>query len=61
VVEDAVVLIDRKEGAENALLNEGVKLHSFTDISELSEILFDAGLLDTDQIRAIREQMKKTK
>lgn len=57
-VEDAVVLIDRKEGAEKALLNEGVKLHPFTDISELSEMLFDAGLLDTEQIRAIREQMR---
>jgi orotate phosphoribosyltransferase len=57
-VEDAVVLIDRKEGAERALLNEGVKLHPFTDISELSELLFDAGLLDSEQIKAIREQMR---
>ena len=57
-VEDAVVLIDRREGAEGALLKEGVRLHSFTDISELSEILFDAGLLDSEQIRAIRKQMR---
>jgi orotate phosphoribosyltransferase len=60
-VEDAVVLIDRREGAERALLNEGVKLHCFTDISELSELLFDAGLLDSEQIKAIREQMKTAK
>ena len=57
-VEDAVVLIDRREGAERALLNEGVKLHYFTDISELSELLFEAGLLDYEQIKAIREQMR---
>jgi orotate phosphoribosyltransferase len=60
-VEDAVVLIDRKEGAERALLNEGVKLHPFTDISELSELLFDAGLLDSEQIKAIREQMRTSR
>ncbi len=58
IVKDAVVLIDRREGAVRALLNECVKLHYFTDISELSEILFDAGLLDSEQIKAIREQMR---
>lgn len=57
-VEDAVVLIDRKEGADKTLIREGVKLHAFTDISELSEILFEAGLLDQEQIKAIREQMQ---
>jgi len=60
-VEDAVVLIDRKEGAERALLNEGVRLHAFTDISELSELLFNAGLLDYEQIRAIREQIRSAR
>lgn len=57
-VENAVVLIDRKEGAEENLLDEGVKLHAFTDISELSNILFEAGLLDQEQIEAIRKQMR---
>ncbi len=57
-VENAVVLIDRNEGAKSALAKEGVKLYAFTDIAELSEILFDAGLLEQEQIEAIRKQMR---
>ncbi|MEM4200329.1 MAG: orotate phosphoribosyltransferase [Nitrososphaerales archaeon] len=58
IVGDAVVLIDRKEGAEKALLQEGVRMHAFTNISEISEILYDAGMLDYEQITAIRAQMQ---
>ncbi|MEM0117014.1 MAG: orotate phosphoribosyltransferase [Conexivisphaerales archaeon] len=35
VVEDAIVLIDRKENAEVNLMNNGIKLHYFTTIEEL--------------------------
>ena len=40
VVNDAAVLVDRLEGGKKNLSNIGVKLHSFVEVSQLAEILY---------------------
>jgi orotate phosphoribosyltransferase len=44
-VEDAVVLVDREQGAEANLMKMGIKLHSLVKISDAARILFDHGLI----------------
>ena len=56
-VSHAVVLIDRKEGADKALKEVGVKLNAFTTITELTDLLYDMELMNHDQIEAIRKQL----
>jgi orotate phosphoribosyltransferase len=44
-VEDAVVLVDREQGAEAKLMKMGIKLHSLIKISDVARILLDHGLI----------------
>jgi orotate phosphoribosyltransferase len=44
-VEDAVVLVDREQGAEAKLMKMGIKLHSLIKISDATRILLDHGLI----------------
>jgi orotate phosphoribosyltransferase len=44
-VEDAVVLVDREQGAEAKLMKMGIKLHSLVKISDAARILLDHGLI----------------
>lgn len=44
-VEDAVVLVDREQGAEAKLMKMGIKLHSLIKISDAARILLDHGLI----------------
>jgi orotate phosphoribosyltransferase len=60
VVEDVVVLIDRLEGGEGNLARNGVTLHRFTTINELTDILVDLMILGEDEARAIKTQVGKT-
>lgn len=48
IVEDALVVIDRSEGAEKTLESKGVKLHSFTTMDELAMKL-KASMVLTDE------------
>ncbi len=56
-VRDAVALIDRMEGARERLLKEGVRLHSITDILELSDFLFSKNLISAENLKSITKQM----
>jgi len=47
-VEDAVVLVDREQGAEANLMKMGVKLHSLVKISDAAKILLDHGLINDE-------------
>lgn len=60
VVEHAMVLIDRLEGASELLASRGVKLISITSIEEVVDLLYEADLLDEDMVRMIRAQMGKS-
>ncbi len=56
-VKDAVAIIDRMEGARERLLKEGVKLHTMTDILEVSDFLFSKNLITDENLKAITKQL----
>ena len=51
-VKDAVVLVDRIEGARERLSREGIGLHSFTDVMELADTLFSMELIRERELKA---------
>lgn len=52
-VKHAAVVVDRLEGAREALSKQGVSLHALTDILELSDTLFAMGLISEGNLRSI--------
>ena len=59
VVNDAVVLIDRQEGGKEKLMQNGVKLHSLLNMSEMASKLHEIGTIDEAQLKTILKQFKK--
>jgi orotate phosphoribosyltransferase len=57
IVADAVVLLDREQGAEGNLKREGVKLHSFTTMRRIAEKLLSLGTIDEKQHDEIVRQI----
>lgn len=53
-VTDALVIVDRMEGATTALDNLGVKLHSLATIVELCDALHKQEKIDKDMVMKIR-------
>jgi orotate phosphoribosyltransferase len=49
LVEDAVVLLDRQQGGAANLRNIGVKLHSFSTMHRIADILLAQGTIDERQ------------
>jgi len=58
VVKDALVLIDREEGGKQALSKLGIKLHYLLKISEAAKKLYEVGVVDQEQLKAILKQVK---
>lgn len=58
-VRDALVLIDRLEGAKERLRDERIRLHSVTNILELSEILYSKELIAEENLNSIKKQVLK--
>jgi orotate phosphoribosyltransferase len=56
-VRDAVVLIDRLEGAREKLSKDGVALHAVTDVMELADILFSMELITEGNLKAITKSV----
>jgi len=52
-VKHAAVVLDRLEGAREALSKEGIALHALTDIMELSDTLFSMGLMTEENLKSI--------
>ena len=52
-VKHAAVVIDRLEGAREALSKKGIALHALMDILELSDTLFAMGLLSQENLKSI--------
>ncbi len=44
-VDDAYVVVDRQEGAREALQREGVVLHSLVDITRITKVLLEKGMI----------------
>ena len=58
-ITDAYVIVDRLEGASNALKEqEQVKLHSITDINQITQVLFDENLVSKDILEKIKKQTR---
>jgi len=57
-VEDAYVIVNRMEGAYDALKNEGVTLHSITNIIQITKSLHDQNLVGDDVLQKVKEQIK---
>jgi orotate phosphoribosyltransferase len=58
IVKDALVVIDRLEGADKILAEHGVKLHSFTSIREIAETLKDNMALSEEEAELIETKPK---
>jgi len=58
-IEDAYVIVNRMEGADKALEELGVKLHSITNIIQITQALHEQKLVDDDTLEKVRKQITK--
>ena len=57
-VTDAYAVVDRMEGATEALQVEGVKLHSLLTIKQIAESLFEQKLITEDVLNQVKERIQ---
>ena len=57
-VTDAYVIVNRMEGADKALEEQGVKIHSVLNILEITEILYQQNLIDKTTVDKVEKQVK---
>ena len=57
-VTDAYAVVDRMEGATEALQAEGVKLHSLLTIKQIAESLFEQKLITEDVLNQVKERIQ---
>jgi len=57
VVTDAYAIVDRMEGATQALQAEGVKLHSLLTINDITQILFEQKLITEDLLKQVQDRI----
>ena len=58
-VKDAYVIVNRMEGADEALLELGVKMHSILNILQITEALFEQNLIDQSVLEKVKKQINK--
>ncbi len=58
-VKDAYVIVNRMEGADEALLELGVKMHSILNILQITETLFEQKLIDQGILDKVKKQINK--
>ena len=58
-VKDAYVIVNRMEGADGALLELGVKMHSVLSILQIAEALFEQNLIDESVLEKVKKQISK--
>jgi len=54
----AVVLIDRSEGAREKLSKKGIALHAFTDVIELADTLYAMELISESNLKSITKAVE---
>jgi orotate phosphoribosyltransferase len=57
-ITDAYVIINRLEGADDNLLEEGVTLHQILDIMQVAKILHEQKLIDDPILEKVRAQVQ---
>lgn len=58
-IKDAYVIVNRMEGADNALLELGVKMHSILNILQIAETLYEQNLIDATVLERVKKQINK--
>jgi len=58
-LKDAYVIVNRMEGADKALLDLGVKIHSILNILQITEALFEQKLIDEGVLEKVKKQINK--
>ena len=58
IVTDACAVVDRMEGARQALQADGVNLHSLLTINDITQSLFEQKLITEDVLRQVRDRIK---
>jgi len=56
-VEDAFVIVNRLEGADEALNEEGVKLHSLTNVMQITKVLHEQNLVEDEILNRVEKQI----
>lgn len=56
-VEDAYVIVNRMEGAEEALKEQGVTLHSITNVMQITKSLHEQNLVGDDVLQKVQDQI----
>lgn len=56
-VEDAFVIVNRMEGADEALNEEGVKLHSLTNVMQITKVLHEQNLVEDEILNRVEKQI----
>ncbi len=59
VISDTFVIINRMEGASQALEAEGVKMHNLTDILEITKTLHDQNLISDSVLEQVKNQISQ--
>ena len=57
VITDAYAVVDRMEGATQALQAEGVKLHSLLTINDITTILFEQKLITENVLKHVQDRI----
>ena len=58
-VKDAYVIVDRMEGATEALEELGAKMHSILNILQIAEILHEQKMIDVETLDKVKKQISK--
>ena len=58
-VKDAYVIVNRMEGADEALSELGVNMHSILDILQITEALYEQNLVDKNVLEKVKKQINK--
>ena len=58
-VKDAYVIVDRMEGANEALSQLGVKMHSILNILQIAEVLYEQKMIDVEILDKVKLQISK--
>ncbi len=60
-VTDAFVIVNRNEGADVSLKNEGVRMHHLIDVSTISESLLEQKLINQEVFKRVQDQINLNK
>jgi orotate phosphoribosyltransferase len=58
-IKDAYVIVDRMEGADKALAELGVKMHSILNILQIAEVLYEQKMIDEEILDKVKKQISK--